>query len=176
MRIVSALLITFSSLLIQGCASVDWNNPDSISKRIKLSTDQFTKSTTIRGPEAPSIGDNHNPFDQATLIATKSQGGSFAYAIRVLASPRYEWMFLDHAYDSKGNELNVNVLDRQVSANLLFELLSIPVSYDYLASNQDGGITLEARGTRGRKQFLIPANYIKVFLSATQGVQVSKAN
>lgn len=171
MRIWNTFLFIICILLSQGCASIDWNDPASIAKEIKVEKDQFTKKTSIVGPDSASLTPNHyGTWDSVKLSAAKSETGSLVYRINVVASRTFSesWMFLDSGYDSSGAKLNVSVIDRMVISPSVLEYLLIPVSRDYLVINQDSGITFELTGSRGSKRFSIPGAYIKVFLSVAK--------
>jgi len=166
MKVWNTFLLITCTLVSQGCTTINWNDPSSIAKEIEVKKDQFTKKTSIVGPDSASLTPGHyGTWDDVRLSATKSETGSLVYRIEVAASRNDEWMFLDSGYDSSGAKLHVVPVDHMVLPPSLIEYLAIPVSRDYLVMNQDSGITFELTGKRGSKRFSIPGTYIKVFLS-----------
>jgi len=166
MKVWNTFLLIICTMLSQGCATTNWNDPASIAKGIEVKKDQFTKITSIVGPDSSRLTPGYHSFDSVQLSAAKSETGSLVYRINIVASRiPSEWMFLDSGYDSSGTKLDVVPIDRMFMAGSIYEFLVIRVSRDYLVRNQDSGILFELTGSRGRKRFSIPGTYIKVFLS-----------
>jgi len=180
MRIALVLFVAMCSLLTQGCASTDFDNPVSIQQNIKVSKDPFAGAVIIKGPEAPPTG--HAPYSHASLIAEKSPSGVL-YFIDVQACPvqstvygkRPDFMYFDSAADARGNQLGpVQVVDRWREGEIFyFEKLRIPVSFEYLNAYRDLGIILQVSSARGKMRFILMPDYVRLFLQTTQTANVT---
>lgn len=165
--------------MLAGCAEpeprvaprpkVNWNDVQSIASAISVQRDDINKITNFKGPNS-----NSSILDTVLLRAWKSdEGGGFSYQIYVIDYYHGGWRFYDTAFDSKGNNLVIKLNSRDVSSCDYFtcahhEYIGINVPRDYLEKNQENGIVFKLSGKGGEETFIIPATYIKAFLSVAK--------
>ena len=179
---LKALIITMlvtGIFMLTGCAApelnispkpkINWNDVQSISSAISVQHDDLKKITNFKGSNCSS-----GILDTVLLRAWKSDDdGGFSYQIYVVDYYHGDWRFYDTASDSKGNNLVITLNSRDVSSCDYLtcahqEHLGINVSREYLEENQENGIVFKVSGKGEEETFIVPATYIKAFLSVAK--------
>jgi hypothetical protein len=194
MRIWKTLLLVMMVFVLSACnpprvkpsakaptPSLNVNDPQAVSRAIKVNRDDFKKITRYVGPYAVGgtllLGGKEvsRGGDVVFLRAWKTDSiGSINYQIYVMDKYNGHWRFYDSAYDSNGNGLNTTLIDREVGSCSgsgscsHAETLGLNVTREYLEKNQESGIRFQVSGKAGKEVFFIPGGYIKGFLSAVK--------
>lgn len=165
---LSLLIVTF---FLSACASylkpdTNPNDPQSVTRAIRVERDEFKKITRYTGPNA-------SDYPNVVFIrATKPDNEGISYQIYVRDQYDGGWRYYNSAYDSNGTRLDTTVIDREVLTCkghcVYWEHLGLNVSRDYLEKNQQRGIRFKISGKGGEEVYFVPSAYISAVLSAVK--------
>ncbi|MFW1974128.1 hypothetical protein [Acinetobacter bereziniae] len=164
-------LIIISFIMLQGCAI----NPNSnqitaqqFEQSISISTDNYTKITTLEGPKLFPGGLN-NYFLVRAFKSHKNQ--EIMYQIYINVTYYGDWINFNSAFDNRGTQLNTDVIKKNVSSCIastgkciLNEVVTINMTLDEFESNMASGIDFQISGQGGSRKYFIPPNYIQAFV------------
>jgi hypothetical protein len=147
--------------------NLNLNDDQSVAERSSVQRERHSRTTIYRGPNAAT-----KPSDQLYIRASKTDAGDVSYQIYVVIGYSGAWRFYNWAYDTNGNSLYLTVMTRNLAAcnrddcshN---EHLVIDVTRKYLEENMQSGLRIRVSGKKedAKEEFLIPAGYIKAFLT-----------
>lgn len=155
-------------------AKADMTDPQTVTRAVRTSRDEFRGITLYEGPNASvDVTFDEDPLWALRLRAGKAKGGAARYQIYVKDSyVGTRWPDYNEAYDSRSARLALRRIDREVkncTRECLFtEELAIDVSSEYLENARETGIRFRVYGSNRAREFLIPAGYVKGFLTAVQ--------
>ncbi|MEG0082640.1 MAG: hypothetical protein RR775_12170 [Massilia sp.] len=171
--VVLGLLV---SVLLVGCSvqpqqaavpTVNWDDPAQIALRTEVKHDEFKKVTEYRTPSVV-----RELWGGDIFIRGWKNDGETETKIQIYVIDNYagEWRFYNSAYDSNGNKLSFQSIDRSVLSCrrgcTYSEHLAINVSKKYLQDNGSDGIRFKISGKAGETVKFVPAAFIKGFLSS----------
>lgn len=159
---------TLAVSLLAACASVNVNNPDEVFSKVKVTHDNFKKTSFY---EAPSFQSKARLAASSYLRGAKMQSGEPLTQQLVVEATLYDWAFLDTAYDSDGQQLDVTILSRQVGSCSKYgcsvsEVVAVNFPSGYLAQHAATGIKLQVSGRGGSQVVEIAPAYLKGFMRA----------
>lgn len=171
----SAIVLLALLTSLSGCAkSINWQDPQEISRHIAVGHDAFKNLDTFDGPNCAGAPNEDIVLLRAWRIADKPT----AFQLYVSDEYTYEimrsgvgWRFYSLAHDSDGNQLptvqisrNVNWCGRYVCAYR--EDIAVTLTREYLEAKRDRGISIKVSGKGGEQIVAVPPAYIQAFLSS----------
>jgi hypothetical protein len=168
---IRLLGIALAISALAGCASVDLQNPTSVSKSVRVERDDFKKFVQYSGPYVPlGFGDGGaylRGFEASKAELKPLVEPAVQLVVKMVT---FRWVFFDSAYDADGKALETKVLDRSVGncgsgVCVHTEIVAITMPRGYLTSHASG-LKVQISGKGGNYVVAIPAGYIQGFLTA----------
>lgn len=177
-----------STLLLASCAYdrppvpyvkpevIEFYNFDKPRNEVDIEYDEFRRVTTYRGSSIQIYDTKTNIEDRFFLRAFKSNATSsssnISYQIYVVDTYEGKWRRHQEAYDSRGEELAITQIDRDVNCGrvrcIYTETVGVKVTLDYLVEHIKEGIRFQISGPGGKEAFFLPGEYIENFLKAVE--------
>jgi hypothetical protein len=136
--------------------------------KIKIEYDEFKKLTTFET----------DPFNTGLSVvflrAWKPDASVAMFQIYVMDLDPGNWRYYHSTWDSDGNKLHTNQIDRDIGECIRSrscshtEHLGIDVSGNYLSKHRETGIRLKLSGKTGERVISIPAEQIDAFLTVVK--------
>ena len=125
--------------------------------------DDYNKTTWIKSP----IIQYSNSFDRCFLRTLVADSGAQVDQLYVSYTPS-DWAFLERANDSTGRNLEVTVINRDVSSSRfgvsLAEHVAVALSRPYLLEAAQQGIDIKIVGNLGSTVVQLPPHYVQGYL------------
>jgi hypothetical protein len=164
------------SVSLGGCAttgrhaSVDRNDPVSVSKAVSTKADEFKKTQIFEAPR----GNGFAPMSMFLRASKSNKTGVIAYEIYLTSSealPPGESKGFTSAYDQDGLKLDLESVVKTESTCskslcIVNEELSILVDRNYLEKHQAKGVRFRLYSKVRNDDFTLSPGYIKGFLMA----------
>jgi hypothetical protein len=168
-----ASILTLAMLALAGCTTASLEGPPNPSIATAVTagttrkTDQYTKITTITGPEM-KFDPSYRGYWMLRFVTAKASDGEVLGTYQLYVSYwAQDWAFLDRAHDRDGTSLELISIDRDVR-NGISEIVGITVTRAYLEAHRGTGIDIRIDGKRENWNVLVPGYYIDGFLQALE--------
>ncbi len=159
---------------LSGCASpsINANDPQEVSRHIKVQQDEYMKSTSYTGPNCADDQTNHIVL----IRAWKTRDEIVTYQIYLSDMYTYArlqggtgWKFYSLAHDIDGNSLPTATISRHVNWCGRYtcqyqEIVGVTITRKYLEDRSDRGLSIKISGTGGQGIATVPAAYVQAFI------------
>ncbi len=179
-------LVILLSIFLISCVQ---KKPQYIKPDVKTDYDNFKKIISFDGTRIRG-GDDFSALRQGFVCPGKSsylrathsmKSNTTGYQLYVRVCYTGDWAFYDEAYDEHGNRLEtISILRKVIDCSSggvcqYVEDIGISIDKSQLEEYSYTGVTIQMSGRRDHVIFVIPSDYIKIFLSGVlRGLSTSK--